>query len=149
MKKLILAISVLFYFSSQAQLRTAAPVYNGGNAGAVSLGTTDANDLTIKLNNSNRWVFDNVAGYLRRGSGSPYFGLQLYGTGVGATITHGDVFDATTPYVGSREHGGTDTDQWEAFGQKGLYLVTGTSSEINSLFTASIFSFFFFSLRSI
>lgn len=126
MKKLFLALSVLFCFSSQAQLRTGAFIHNGGNSGAVSIGTNDANDITIKLNNSNRWTFDNVAGYLRRGSGSPYFGLQLYSTGVGSTMTYGDVFDATTPYVGTREHGGTDTDQWEAFGQKGAGIFTGT-----------------------
>ncbi len=112
----------------QSQLNSLSTnkVTKGGDAGAFAIGTTNNNDLTIKLNNTDRWTFDGANGYLRRGSGSPYFGLQFYGTGAGSTITMGDVFDATTPYISAREKGGTDTDQWEFYAQKGIYMGTGT-----------------------
>lgn len=107
-------------------------VTKGGDASAtLTIGTTTAHDLQILISNNVRWTFDNVAGYLRKGSGSPYFGLQLYGTGVGSVLTFGDVFDSVTPYVMVRENGGTDTDQLETYGQKGWF------ARVNSLATAS------------
>lgn len=109
----------------QTQINT--KVTKGGDSGAtLTIGTLTANDLEIILNNTVRWTFDNANGYLRKGNGSAYFGLQLYGTGAGSVISLGDTFDSTTPYVCVREYGGTDTDQIECYGQKGAGLRAGT-----------------------
>lgn len=100
----------------------------GGDAEgtALSLGTNDNFDLTFRTNNTVRFTLDSSTGYLRRGTGNPYFGFQLYGTGAGSVITFGDTLDSTTPYVCVREYNGTDTDQIEAYGQKGAGLRAGT-----------------------
>lgn len=109
----------------QTQINT--KVTKGGDSGAtLTIGTLTANDLEIILNNNVRWTFDNANGYLRKGNGSAYFGLQLYGTGAGSVISLGDTFDSTTPYTCLREYGGTDTDQIECYGQKGAGLRAGT-----------------------
>jgi len=114
------------------QTQFSGKITKGGDSGAtLTVGTLTAHDLQITINNNVRWTFDNVAGYFRRGSGSPYFGLQLYGTGVGSVIAIGDVFDSTNPYVMMRENGGTDTDQIELYGQKGWF------ARVNSLATLS------------
>ncbi len=101
-------------------------VTKGGDAGAIAIGTTNNNDLTIRLNNTDRWVFDGANGYLRRGNGTSSFGLQFYGTGAGSTVTFGDLFDVSTPYIMIRERNGTDTDQGQIYSQKGAGIFTGT-----------------------
>ncbi len=108
-------------------------VTKGGDAGAFSIGTTDNNDLTIKLNNTDWWAFDGTNGYLRRGSGTSSFGLQFYGTGAGSTITFGDLFDVSTPYGRIRERNGTDTDQGEVYFQKGAGIFTGSADNTPEL----------------
>jgi len=102
-------------------------VTKGGDTVAFSFGTTvGGQDVTVKLGNSDRWVFDGTNGYLRRGStGTADFGLHLFGTGAGAVLAFGDRFDATTPYVCVREYTGADTDQIECYGQKGAGLRAG------------------------
>lgn len=101
-------------------------VTKGGDSGAtLTIGTTTPNDLVFITNNSTRWTIDSTTGYLRRGGATADFGLHLFGTGAGSTIALGDRFDATTPYVCVREYGGTDTDQIEAYGQKGAGLRAG------------------------
>lgn len=92
----------------------------GANAGAMVLGTTDANTIAIRLNNNERWRFSTL-GYLARGAGgsAQTFGLQLFGSGAAATFTMGDLFDDDTPYVMLREYSGSDTDQFQLYGQKG------------------------------
>ena len=109
-------------------------VTKGGDASAFSFGTTTVGqDLTVKLGNNDRWVFGGTNGYLRRGvSGTETFGLQLYGTGVGSVLAFGDNF-GSDPYVGLREKGGTDTDQMEAYAQKGFFVTTGTYGAASKL----------------
>jgi len=113
--------------TSSIQTQFDNKVTKGGDVSAFSFGTTGAGqDVTVKLGNNDRWTFDGTNGYLRRGSGTADFGLHLFGVGQGSVIAFGDRFDASTPYVGLREKGGTDTDQMEAFGQKGFYVTTNT-----------------------
>lgn len=92
----------------------------GANPGALVMGTSDANTISIRLSNNERWRFSTL-GYLARGAGgnAQTFGLQLFGTGAAATFTLGDLFDDDTPYVMLREYAGTDTDQFQLYGQKG------------------------------
>lgn len=141
MKKILYLIILISSFGANAQKRTYAPAYqsdvtilqslisdrlaNGGNAVPVAVGTTGADDLTLKTNNTTRFTIDGSTGYMRRGTGTADFGFHLFGTGVGSVIALGDRFDATTPYAASRERGGTDTDQWEVYGQKGSGLFSG------------------------
>ncbi len=112
--------------TSDAQTQLNNRVTKGGDAGAFSIGTTNNNDLTIRLNNTDRWVFDGANGYLRRGNGTASFGLQFFGTGAGSTVTFGDLFDVSTPYMMIRERNGTDTDQGQFYSQKGAGIFTGT-----------------------
>lgn len=108
-------------------------VTKGGDAAAFSFGTTVlGEDVTVKLGNNDRWIFGGTNGYLRRGSGSEINGLQLYGTGVGSVLAFGDNF-GSVPYVGLREKGGTDTDQMEAYAQKGFFVTTGTYGATSKL----------------
>lgn len=97
----------------------------GPNAGQLNIGTTDTSGITFTVNDVARWVIDGETGFLRRGSGFPYFGLQLYGTGAGSIIAFGDTFNSTTPYVFVGEYNGTDTDQLVVYGQKGAGVWAG------------------------
>ncbi|MBK7882507.1 MAG: hypothetical protein IPJ81_00695 [Chitinophagaceae bacterium] len=121
--------------TSSIQTQFGNKVTKGGDNGAFSFGTTGAGqDLTVKVGGNDRWVFDGTNGYLRRGaSGTADFGLHLFGTGQGSVIAFGDRFDASTPFVALREKGGTDVDQLEAYGQKGLYLTTGTYGSTSTI----------------
>ena len=113
--------------NANAQTQFTNRVKKGGDTDGTDLtiGTLDANNLIFTTNSNGLWKI-NSSGYLSRNLTTSNFGLQLGNTGVGAVMTFGDVFDASTPYISTREHGGTDTDQWEAFGQKGIYFVTNT-----------------------
>jgi len=99
----------------------------GENSGAIRFGSTDSG-ITLVLNSVDAWNFDGATGYLRKGFGGAYFGLQLYGTGAGSMITFGDTFSSTIPYVFIGEYTGTDTDQIVAYGQKGSGLWAGVYS---------------------
>lgn len=113
--------------SSNAQTQLTNRVKKGGDTDGsdLTIGTLDANNLVFTTNSNPLWKI-NSSGYLSRGLATSNFGLQLGSTGAGSVMTFGDVFDASTPYIALREHGGTDVDQLEAYAQKGIYFVTNT-----------------------
>lgn len=107
-------------------------VTKDGDNGPLTIGSNDATDFIFETNNSARWTIDGPTGYLRKGSGTAVHGLQLYGTGVGSVLAFGDNF-GSVPYVGIGEKGLADTDQLEAYGQKGFYVTTGTYGSTSSI----------------
>ncbi|MBK7885457.1 MAG: hypothetical protein IPJ81_17955 [Chitinophagaceae bacterium] len=88
------------------QTQIDAKLTKAGDVGPVTIGTNDATDFIFETNNTAGWTIGGSTRYLRRGSGTADFGLQLYGTGAGSVIAFGDNFDATTPYGMLREFGG-------------------------------------------
>lgn len=116
--------------TSSVQTQFDAKFTKGGDTGGdLYLGANDAYNLIFKTDGQNRLWINSSGGVAIGTSASNDFKLQLYGTGgngSGAAIAIGDVFNTSTPYVGIREKGGTDTDQLEAYGQKGGGIFTGT-----------------------
>ncbi|MBK7885116.1 MAG: hypothetical protein IPJ81_16025 [Chitinophagaceae bacterium] len=107
-------------------------VTKGGDAGALTIGTNDATDLIFETNNTARVTIDGTTGYIRRGNGLAINGLQLYGTGAGATLAFGDNF-GTDPYTSVGEYQGLDNDMFEGNGQKGSWLTTGPKGSTPNL----------------
>lgn len=100
---------------------------NGNSFGGTArIGTNDSTSLVFITNGTDRWAIDRTSGYMARGSGTQGFALQLFGTGVSAGMTFGDVLDPTTPYCFVGEYNGLDTDQTVVYGQKGGGIMAGT-----------------------
>jgi hypothetical protein len=111
--------------TSNAQTQFNNKVTKGGDAGALLIGTSTSDNLELMAGNNTKWRISPNGGLLR-GITSSSFGLHLGGTGFGSAIVLGDTFALETPYIMGRENGGTDTDQWEFYAQKGIFLRTGS-----------------------
>lgn len=80
--------------------------------------------LTIEKTGVNATVDINTAKSTLDITSSSFWGIGIVGTGKRLAI--GDWFNDTTPYMYMGENGGTDTDAWEFYGQKGFFLRTGS-----------------------